>query len=223
PKIVSISPEQTVLEAHTLMRQHGFRKMVVTIEGYLSGIITQTDLVTYAAKTMTRFAATKDGVEHWMTKRPILIGPNVSFSEARRLMVKRDIGAIIVKGKEYEGIFTEYDVVAQFYDQGGMLQIKSPKEIMHPHIRSIKLSHSIPLANRIMLEKNVRRLLVIDGDKVVGIITQTDVADAFVEMAKELSNDSFLEKQKFFEKPTKEMIDVTFVKGNLKVYHLVKK
>lgn len=223
PKVVTISPEQTLQEAYALMRKHSFRKVIVTVDDHLTGILTQTDVVKYGAKMMTRFAASKDGVSHWMTKNVVLIGPNVSFAEAKKLMVAKDIGAIVVKGKEYEGIFTEYDVVAQFYDQGGMLQIKSPKEIMHPHIRSINVNHSIPLANRIMLEKNVRRLLVVDDTKVVGIITQTDIADAFVEMAQELINDEFLAKQKSFERPTKDPIEVTFVNGNLKVYHLVKK
>ncbi len=95
----------------------------------------------------------------------------------------------------YIGIFTEYDVVAQFFDSGGRLAVKSVDDLMKAPVKAIPASLSIFDANTIMLFEKVRRLLVVDQEKVVGIVTQTDLVHACFDYAervrKALAESSF--------------------------------
>lgn len=217
-KVVTVTPQTTIEEAHLLMRKNKFRKLVVTENNVLQGVFTQTDIVRYALKTMKQGASEKAFVSSWMSKKIIFASVTSSFSQIKKLMVSHDIGAMLLKGKSFEGIFTEYDVVAQFYDQGGMLQIKSPKEIMHKHIRCIGDSANIFFANKVMNEKKIRRLLVLKDTQAVGIITQTDITDALIFCAKECSDKDFLSKQKEFFTLKKSPIESLFVTENFKLY-----
>ena len=217
-KILAVSPRDSVHKAYAIMHKHGIRRLVVKDEERLVGIVTQTDIVKHGLKVLPVFVSEKPLVRDWMTKAIVSVRPNASFFEAKKLMIKRDVGALLVKGANYEGIFTEYDVVAQFYDQGGMLQIKSPKEIMHEHIRCISAEATIFFANRVMLEEKVRRLLVLHEGKAVGILTQTDVARAMVSAAEGMLDQEFLGKQKDFFLRSKQPITATYVTDNFKLY-----
>lgn len=219
-KIVAVSPDDSLRDAFGVMRKHGIRKLVVMHEDRLVGIVTQTDIVNAGLKILDFYASTKPLVRDWMTKAIVSVRPNASFAEAKKLMIKKDIGALLVKGASYEGIFTEYDIVAQFYDQGGMLRIQSPKHIMHEHIRCISAESTLMFANRVMAEKKVRRLLVVGNAQPVGLITQTDVAKAIVASAEDMCKPEFMEKQKVLHKRTKNPITSTYVSENLKVYGL---
>jgi len=216
--VVTISPDLQLKDAHEIMRKNGFRKLVVAENNQLVGVITQTDIVSYANKLFSYFVSSSPLVSYWMTKNILFAKKGDSFQTIKKKMVDNNIGAILVKGKEFEGIFTEYDVVSQFYDQGGILQIKSPEDLMHPHIRCIDKNADLLKANKIMLEKNIRRLLVIHNEEVVGIITQTDIAKAFVFAASEMSDDVFMKKQTKVFSRTKEVVNSCFIGEHLKVY-----
>lgn len=217
-KLVTIDPETTVGAAHDVMRTHGFRKLIVVENDHLVGILTQTDIVQHALKTMKLFVSSRSFVKDSMTKKIVSVKKNASFAEAKKTMIKNDIGALLLKGKSYEGIFTEYDVVTQFYDQGGILQIKSPKDISHTHIRCVDASSSLLFASRVLLEKKMRRLLVLEKGEPVGIITQTDIAHALVEGARELNDEKFLKAQEKFFSLSKQAIDSSYVNENFRIY-----
>lgn len=216
--VVTVSPDLQLKDAHEIMRKNGFRKLVVAESNCLVGVITQTDIVSCADKVFKHLASSSPLVSYWMTKNLLFAKKGDSFQAIKKKMVDNNIGAILVKGKEFEGIFTEYDVVSQFYDQGGILQIKSPEDLMHPQIRCIDKDADLLKANRIMLEKNVRRLLVLHEDRVVGIITQTDMAKALVFAANEMLDEVFMKKQETVYSRTKEVSDSRFIGEHLKIY-----
>ncbi len=216
--IVTVSPDLQLKDAHQIMRENHFRKLVVAENNRLVGVITQTDIVSHAEKTFTYFASSAPLVLYWMTKNIVFAKKGDSFSTVKKIMVDNNIGAILMKENEFEGIFTEYDVVSQFYDQGGILQIRYPKELMHTHIKCVKKDLDLLKANRVMLEKKIRRLLVLDEEKPVGIITQTDIACAFIFFANELLDSVFLQKQEHFFVKSKEPISSHFIGEHLKVY-----
>lgn len=212
-KIVTIPPDMKVAEAYQLMNKHGFRKLVVVDGIKLLGIITQTDFVKLIYQKLNFVPNVL--VKKFMTKNVASVSYNSTFSNAKKIMISKDIGALLVKNKNnYVGIFTEYDVVAQFYDQGGLLSIKSPKDIMHPHIKCVNDDNNLFVANRIMFEKKVRRLLVLKNDQVVGIITQTDVAKAMYDLISNIKIDQLIK----FDKKSK--IISNYLNENLKVYSL---
>lgn len=216
--LITISPDKTLQEAYELMKKAQARKIVVEENGYLVGIITQTDLVEYAHKVLTLFVKEECLVSKIMTKGIISVKPSASFQEAKKVMVKNKISALLVKGTKFEGILTEYDVVMQFYDRGGILHIKSPKELMHKTICCISSTQNVHFATRVMLEKNIRRLLILENEKPIGILTQTDITHDLFEIANNLSQKEYLLKCANFHTPSKIPIKSTFVVDNFKIY-----
>jgi len=192
--VEAVRPETTLLEARRLMRAKRIRKLVVTNkDGLIAGIITQTDLSRFLYDRLAVIARLPDApalVRNAMSSKIVSAAQNATFAQAKKLMMQKNISALPITHKnEYVGIFTEYDVVAQFYDAGGKLDIPIMGKIMHSPVKAISGDISIFDANMIMLFEKVRRLLVLDGKKVIGIVSQTDLVHACFEYAELLARE----------------------------------
>lgn len=177
PNPVTVLPTMKLPEAVALMKQHHFRRLIVAVNGKLMGIVTQTDFTKTLKNVMTSYPVFQElQIGNVMTKSVLTITSKQTVSQAKERMLKANIGCILIVDKGVvEGIFTEYDVVMQFYDQHGKLEMDDISKYMRKYVRAMSPQTNIFEANRLMLEKNMRRLLVVDGTKIVGILTQTDV------------------------------------------------
>jgi CBS domain-containing protein len=112
-----------------------------------------------------------------MTPNPVALPSSATASEAAKAMRDSDIGAVVVgDGKGLCGILTDRDLVVRAIADG-----KDPRKVKLEEICSRQLSSLTPddgvdRAIRIMREKAVRRLLVVDGSKPVGIVSIGDLA-----------------------------------------------
>jgi len=115
------------------------------------------------AKTMT--------IADIMNKSVISVDASLTINEAAKMMEDAKVGAVIVmENNSPVGIVTDRDfaikVVAHEY------QISSPvKQIMSSPLFSINLDESVRIAADLMHDRGIMKLPVIDGEKVVGIIT----------------------------------------------------
>jgi len=164
-------------DAVGIMKARKFRRLVVAENSRMLGVVTQTDFTRILFRAFPCYpAVTELTVGHIMTKNVITVTPKNSIVQAKEKMLKNDIGAIIIADKsEVLGILTEYDVVMQFYDQRGKLDTKDISNYMRKHVRAVTPETSVFEANKLMLDKNMRRLLIVDGNRIVGIVTQTDI------------------------------------------------
>ena len=102
-----------------------------------------------------------------------------TVAEAAKKMAKHDVGALPIcnEDKRLEGMITDRDIAVKAVAKG-----KDPKKTKvrdltdQPEVVTIGADDSIDEALRTMKDKKVRRLPVIDGREVVGIITQGDLA-----------------------------------------------
>ena len=102
-----------------------------------------------------------------------------TVEQAAKKMAKNDVGALPVcnEEKRLEGMVTDRDIAVKVVAKG-----KDPKKIKvrdladQPEVVTIGADDSLDEALRTMKDKKVRRLPVIDGREVVGIITQGDLA-----------------------------------------------
>ncbi len=106
----------------------------------------------------------------------ITVDENTSVLEAARLMVKRDIGSVVVtRNNERIGILTERDVLRKVVAESLHASFVMVKEVMSsppvtiPHDRPLR--EAIDLMNR----RRVRRMLVTEHGKIVGIFTLRDI------------------------------------------------
>jgi len=103
--------------------------------------------------------------------KAIAIDHDLSVREAARIMSNRNIGSLIVlKKNKIAGIITERDVLKNIGSLG-----KKISGVMSKSVITIGHNDSLDNAAILMTEKQIKRLPVIDKDKLVGVITATDL------------------------------------------------
>ena len=101
-----------------------------------------------------------------------------TVEEAAQLMDKKDIGSLIVeKNGEKVGIITEWDVVRKVTATG-----KNPNELTVDEVKSYPLimvdsNFDILEAAQLMKRHDIRRLVVIDKGKIVGILSANTICN----------------------------------------------
>ena len=107
------------------------------------------------------------------------VGPRTTVFEAIKLMAEKNVGALLVtEGDKLVGIISERD-----YTRNVILKGKSSRETpVKDIIASSKPIVASPADKifecmRVMTEKRVRHLPVLDGDKIVGVISIGDLVN----------------------------------------------
>ena len=112
-----------------------------------------------------------------MSKSVISVDASITVNETAKMMEDAKVGAVIVmENNTPVGIVTDKDfaikIVAHAYP------ITTPvKQIMSSPLFSINSDESIRTAADLMHDRRIRKLPVIDDEKVVGIITATDIVN----------------------------------------------
>lgn len=112
-----------------------------------------------------------------MTPAPISIAEGSTVADAARAMRDADIGNVIVlKDSRVCGILTDRDIVVRGVAEGRNLAATKVGEICSQELTSISPTDEVEQAVRLMREKAVRRLPVVEGGKPVGIVSIGDLA-----------------------------------------------
>ena len=112
-----------------------------------------------------------------MTKDVITIDLNKTVYDAAVLMTEKKIGSLIVMDENVPlGIVTERDIVRRFVYQHLLSRETKVSEIMSKPLITIDPDSSLKDAARLMLKKSIRRLPVINENKLVGILVVSDFA-----------------------------------------------
>jgi CBS domain-containing protein len=99
-------------------------------------------------------------------------------------MIENDIGAIVVTSQGVPaGMITEKDIVEKIVKDGKNPARVRAREIMSSPIVSIESDKSIEAALKMMREKNIRRLTIVDREAPanLGIVTIRRILDALIE------------------------------------------
>ncbi len=116
-------------------------------------------------------------VREVMTPQPWAVPPETSVVEAARIMRKNDIGDIVVtEGPRLWGLLTDRDVVVRAIAEGLDPATTTVGDICSRELTTVTPDESLGRAVTLMREKAVRRLPVVEGDAVVGIVSIGDVA-----------------------------------------------
>ncbi|MGD8918066.1 MAG: CBS domain-containing protein [Nitrosopumilaceae archaeon] len=116
-------------------------------------------------------------VKDIMTKSVISVDSGITVNEAAKMMEDAKVGAVIVmENNTPVGIVTDRDfavkIVAHAY------QITTPvKQIMSSPLIATSPDETVLMAADLMYSRDIRKLPVIDNDKVIGIITATDLVN----------------------------------------------
>ncbi len=115
------------------------------------------------------------------------IKPDESIQKAAEIMKEFRIGSLIViTGTKLVGIITERDIL-----NGVVAEDKVPSEVKVEDIMTRKVIMVLPEmgieeAVDLMMEKKIKKLPVVSSDKLIGIVTVTDIITAEPKMLKQL-------------------------------------
>lgn len=104
------------------------------------------------------------------------VEPEATVAEAVVLMNQKNIGSVLVMhGAEVTGIFTERDVLTRVVGSGRDPVKTRVHEVMSRKLAVVKPGTTVDEAMRIISEKRFRHLPVMDGDRVLGMISINDL------------------------------------------------
>ena len=108
---------------------------------------------------------------------------NQTLQEAARMMKDMGVGALPVCGEDdrLKGMVTDRDIVVECVASGGDPSTTTAGELADGKPVTIGADDSVEEALSTMARYQVRRLPVIDGHRLVGIVSQADVARALPE------------------------------------------
>lgn len=108
-----------------------------------------------------------------MNRKVRTVGVDETIDNAARIMREEKIGSVVVTGdKNVKGIVTTSDIVYKHVAEKRGAKVS---DIMTTDIISISPDKTIEEAARLMVEKNIEKLLVFELGSFVGIITTNDI------------------------------------------------
>ncbi len=112
-----------------------------------------------------------------MEKNVITIEQDKSALDAASLISEKDISfLVVVKDGTPTGVVSERDFVRKVVANDKQASKIPLSEIMSYKFRWVEPSTTIEEAVQKMLNNNIRRLIILENNKLVGVITQTDLA-----------------------------------------------
>jgi len=109
------------------------------------------------------------------------VAPDTTVFEALRLMATKDLGAVVVlSAGQLVGIFTERDYARKVVLLGKASKDLPVREIMSTDVVTIDPSWTTDRCMALMDERRIRHLPVVDGGKVIGVVSIRAVVSAIV-------------------------------------------
>ena len=150
-------------------------------------------------------------VRDFMTCEVVTVTPETSILDAARLMLDHNISGlpVVTDGDRVVGIISEHDLLrggnghapleqshwlrlmigrVNWTDQSARFQQRKVRDVMTPN--PVTVSETAPLeeAGRLIGENDIKRLPVMRGNKLVGIIARADIVRAIIPAARKLTD-----------------------------------
>ncbi|MCW3999483.1 MAG: CBS domain-containing protein [Candidatus Bathyarchaeota archaeon] len=150
-------------------------RLAVFEAGTLVGIVTASDLI----KSLPDVPETEACVDDFMTKEVVTADEETSVINVSKTMGSQRIGSVIITRKDMPfGIFTERDLLSNFLAKGKDLFAAVGPHCSQP-LTVLESGDSVHRAAAAMALKHIRRLPIVEDDKLVGIITARDLVEAY--------------------------------------------
>jgi len=128
-----------------------------------------------------------------MSTPVITAPPGMTVPELHQLMLKRDIRRLPIVNPQDEllGIISHIDVInaspspatsLSIWEINYLISQIQAQEIMTREVYTVKINDTIEKAARIMSDQKIGGVPVLSGEQVVGMITETDIFDLFMDL-----------------------------------------
>ena len=235
--VLPIAPDDTLDHAAQLLREHEATHLIVVEPATKRpvGVISTLDVAAAFGGVHAKHEPSAMRVENVMTRDVVTVAPATPLKEVARLLVEHDISGVPVvdpASKLLLGVVSERDLLAkQRADVGradGLLgwflgedadaekhEARTAGEAMTAPAITIDKFRSTAAAAGLMAEHGLKRLPVVHGGELVGIVTRHDLVRAFARSDDEIERD--IKEQvivrSFWLPP--DSIEVTVVRGDV--------
>lgn len=190
-EVITVPPTKTIKEAAEIMIEHEFRRLPVADPGSekLLGIVTAMDILDFlgggnkydliSKKHNDNFlAAINEPVREIMTRDVFTAKAKDSIHKCVDTMTKFNVGSLPVVDNEGKlvGIVTERDFALAL---SGVLTDEIVEDIMVKKVITATPGTPIESSTKIMVRNNLRRIPVVEEDKLVAMVTSTDILRFF--------------------------------------------
>ncbi len=109
------------------------------------------------------------------------VHPDDTVLDAIKLLAEKHIGALIVtEGDKPVGIFTERDYARKVYLKGKSSLDTAVRDVMVAPVICVSPDHTVDECMALMTAKRFRHLPVMDGDKLVGMVSIGDLVKSVI-------------------------------------------
>ncbi|HEU5112167.1 MAG TPA: CBS domain-containing protein [Acidimicrobiia bacterium] len=117
-------------------------------------------------------------IDEVMTRNPLTVDETAPVSEAARMMRDSNIGDVLVTRSDGSvcGIVTDRDLALAVVAEGNDPASMVVRDVCNHTIESVASSDPVGKAVKVMSERAIRRLPVIDDGSLVGIVSLGDLA-----------------------------------------------
>jgi CBS domain-containing protein len=116
-------------------------------------------------------------VREVMTPQPVLLKDSASAVDAARSMRDQNIGdVIVVKNGEICGMVTDRDIVVRIIAEGRDPASVTLGEICSTDVATVEADEEVDKVEKMMREKAIRRIPVVESGRPVGVISLGDLA-----------------------------------------------
>ena len=111
-----------------------------------------------------------------MTPEVVTVEPSASIAEAAKRMIEEEKGPLpVVEGDRPVGIVTDRDIIARVVAQGRDPNSVTVDEVATRELVTVGPDEDVDEAIGLMADHQLDRILVVDGERLVGIISEADV------------------------------------------------
>lgn len=132
-------------------------------------------------------------IESRMTRNPVTVGPDLSVVEASEIMKAEKVHRLPVldKDKNLVGVISEKDILhaapsaastLSIHEMAYLLSKLTVKKVMKKDVVTIQKTTPVEDAARLMVDQDLSCLPVMDGKKIVGIVSKSDLFKILLEL-----------------------------------------
>jgi len=184
----TIDSDKHVRKACRLFNEHNIRRLLVTDGGELKGVVSSKDTsrcnIFMYDEYVQLLASKSDEEPSIRLQRRVTdimrevakVDPEMSVLDAAKSMREKLVGEAITKIGDNHAIVTEIDVLYKVVGKGlspGDVKVKDICSILHTSVDS---KATVRDASSLFNLRNIRRLPVVEGDEVIGIITEKNIS-----------------------------------------------
>ena len=112
-----------------------------------------------------------------MTENPSSCERGTPVAEAAKVMARENVGSVpVVQGDKLVGVVTDRDLVVRLLAEGRDPQSTTVGEIASSDPVTLAPDDELDKALQLLARHQVRRLPVVEGERLVGIVAQADIA-----------------------------------------------